>query len=41
LSVSWIAWPEPPNLQFDAGANIGLTPATPKSRAFIGISQRF
>lgn len=41
LSVSWIAWPNLPNLQFDTGANIGLTAATPKIQAYIGISQRF
>lgn len=39
LSLSWIAWS--PNLQFDAGVNIGLTPATPKAQPFIGVSQRF
>jgi hypothetical protein len=41
LSVSWIVWPNLPNLQFDTGANIGLTPATPQIQAYIGISQRF
>lgn len=41
LSLSWIAWPDQPSLQFDAGTNIGLTPATPKARVFVGISQRF
>lgn len=41
LSVSWIAWPNLPNLQFDTGANIGLTSATPRIQAYIGISQRF
>jgi hypothetical protein len=39
LSLSWIAWS--PNLQFDAGVNIGLTPTTPKAQPYIGISQRF
>ncbi|MGA3403144.1 MAG: transporter [Acetobacteraceae bacterium] len=41
LSVSWIAWPNRPNLQFDTGVNIGLTSATPRLQAYIGISQRF
>jgi hypothetical protein len=41
LAVSWIAWPALPNLQFDTGANIGLTSATPRIQAYIGISQRF
>jgi hypothetical protein len=41
LSVSWIAWPNLPNLQFDMGSNIGLTPATPRIQVFLGISQRF
>ncbi|HET6307859.1 MAG TPA: transporter [Rhodopila sp.] len=41
LAVSWVAWPNLPNLQFDIGANIGLTPATPKIQGYIGISQRF
>lgn len=41
LSVSWIAWAALPKLQFDLGANIGLTPSTPKSQSYIGISQRF
>jgi hypothetical protein len=41
LSVSWIVWPNLPNLQFDTGTNIGLTSATPRIQAFIGISQRF
>ena len=41
LSMSWIAWPNLPNLQFDIGTNIGLTPPTPAIQAFIGISQRF
>jgi len=30
LSMSWIVWQKLPNLQFDIGANIGLTPATPR-----------
>jgi hypothetical protein len=41
LSVAWMAWAELPNLQFDIGTNIGLTPATPKAQVYIGISQRF
>ncbi len=41
LSLSWIALDKLPNLQFDIGANIGLTPATPKIQAFLGVSQRF
>jgi Putative MetA-pathway of phenol degradation len=38
LSAAWVARP---NLQFDVGVNIGLTPATPKAQPYIGISQRF
>jgi hypothetical protein len=41
LSVSWIAWPDLPNSQFDIGANIGLTSATPTLQTYIGISRRF
>ncbi len=41
LSLSWIVWQKLPNLQFDAGAFIGLTPATPRIQAFLGVSQRF
>lgn len=41
LSVSWIAWADLPNPQFDAGTNIGLTPATPKAQVYVGVSQRF
>jgi hypothetical protein len=41
LSVSWIVWPDLPNLQFDIGTNLGLTPATPKAQIYMGISQRF
>jgi hypothetical protein len=38
LSVSWIVRP---NLQFDTGTNIGLTPVTPRVQVYIGVSQRF
>jgi len=41
LSMSWIVWQKLPNLQFDVGANIGLTSATPRIQAFLGVSQRF
>ena len=41
LTMSWIAWTRLPNLQFDAGVFIGLTPATPKVQGFVGVSQRF
>jgi hypothetical protein len=41
LSLAWLAWDKLPNLQFDIGANIGLTPATPRIQAFLGVSQRF
>ena len=41
LAVSWTAWADLPNLQFDIGANIGLTAQTPKLQAYIGVSQRF
>ncbi len=30
-----------PNLRFDTGANIGLTSATPRTQAYVGIWQRF
>jgi hypothetical protein len=36
-----IAWLVRPNLQFDFGADIGLTSATPNLQVFAGISQRF
>jgi Putative MetA-pathway of phenol degradation len=38
LSAAWLARPD---LQLDAGINIGLTPSTPKAQPYIGISQRF
>ncbi|HTZ36004.1 MAG TPA: transporter [Stellaceae bacterium] len=41
LAVSWVAWDQLPNLQFDVGTNIGLTAATPKLQAYAGVSQRF
>jgi hypothetical protein len=41
LALSWLVWPDLPNLQFDIGANIGLTSMTPKIQAYIGVSQRF
>jgi hypothetical protein len=41
LALSWLVWPDLPNLQFGIGANIGLTSATTKIQAYIGVSQRF
>ena len=41
LTLSWIVWDKLPNLQFDTGVFIGLTPATPKAQLFLGVSQRF
>jgi hypothetical protein len=41
LSLAWVAWTDLPNLQFDIGSNIGLTSATPRIQAYVGISQRF
>jgi hypothetical protein len=41
LALSWLVWPDLPNLQFDVGTNIGLTSVTPKIQAYIGVSQRF
>jgi hypothetical protein len=41
LAVSWIVWSNLPNLQLDCGTNIGLTSATPRIQACIGVSQRF
>jgi hypothetical protein len=38
LSATWLVRP---NLQFDAGANIGLTSATPAIQLYLGLSQRF
>lgn len=36
-----LAWLARPDLQLDAGANIGLNSATPDFQAYFGISQRF
>ncbi len=36
-----IAWTVVPNLQFDIGANIGLTSATPALQVYAGFSRRF
>jgi hypothetical protein len=41
LSLAWVAWKKLPNLQFDIGANIGLTEATPRLQLYTGVSQRF
>lgn len=41
LSLIWLVWKKSPSLQFDLGANIGLTPATPKLQLYLGVSQRF
>jgi hypothetical protein len=41
VAVSWVAWSNLPNLQFDIGTNIGLTSATPKAQVYVGVSQRF
>jgi Putative MetA-pathway of phenol degradation len=41
LSLTWLAWKKSPSLQFDLGANIGLTPATPKLQLYLDVSQRF
>ena len=41
LTLSWIVWDKTPNLQFDTGVFVGLTPATPKIQLFLGVSQRF
>jgi hypothetical protein len=41
LALSWVAWSDLPNLQFDIGTNIGLTSATPRIQAYAGIAQRF
>jgi hypothetical protein len=41
LALSWVAWSDLPNLQFDIGTNIGLTSVTPRIQAYVGISQRF
>jgi hypothetical protein len=41
LALACLVWPNLPNLQFDIGTNIGLTSATPKIQAYIGVSQRF
>jgi hypothetical protein len=41
LALAWVVWTDLPNLQFDIGSNIGLTSATPRIQAYLGISQRF
>jgi len=41
LTLAWVVWDKLPNLQFDTGVFVGLTPATPKIQAFLGVSQRF
>jgi hypothetical protein len=41
LALSYAPWSDLPNLQFDIGANIGLTNQTPKLQAYLGVSQRF
>jgi hypothetical protein len=41
LSLAWLVWKMSPSLQFDLGANIGLTAATPKLQLYLGVSQRF
>jgi hypothetical protein len=35
------AWLVRPNLQFDAGVDLGLNSATAKVQVFVGLSQRF
>ncbi|HXY59113.1 MAG TPA: transporter [Methylocystis sp.] len=41
LSLAWLAWKKSPSLQFDVGANIGLTAATPRLQLYLGVSQKF
>jgi len=41
LSLAWLVWKKSPSLQFDAGANIGLTAATPRLQLYLGVSQKF
>jgi len=41
LSLAWLVWKKSPSLQFDVGANIGLTAATPKLQLYLGVSQKF
>ena len=41
LSLAWLVWKKSPSLQFDLGANIGLTAATPRLQLYLGVSQRF
>jgi hypothetical protein len=41
LTLAWVVWEKLPNLQFDTGVFVGLTPATPKVQLFLGVSQRF
>ena len=38
LSLAWMAAPA---LQFDAGANAGLTRATPDFEVYVGVADRF
>ncbi len=41
LSLAWLVWKKSPSLQFDLGANIGLTAATPRLQLYLGVSQKF
>ncbi|MFY9656103.1 MAG: transporter [Methylocystis sp.] len=41
LSLAWLAWEKSPSLQFDVGANIGLTAPTPRLQLYLGVSQKF
>jgi hypothetical protein len=41
LSLAWLVWKKSPSLQFDLGANIGLTAATPRLQIYLGVSQKF
>ena len=41
LSLAWLVWKKSPSLQFDVGANIGLTPETPRLQLYVGVSQKF
>jgi hypothetical protein len=41
VSLAWLVWKKAPSLQFDLGANIGLTAATPRLQLYLGVSQKF
>jgi hypothetical protein len=41
FAASWVVWPSFNNLQFDVGANVGLSRDAPDLQLYFGIAQRF